>query len=105
MLPVPVIDLWRWSVRAAPDGAEPAAIEPRPRPALSIIPGGAASLERPTQVKSAAAAARQRLEERFRQTYRESQAAEKAMQLVPELPAIADATTNDFNRTADGRAP
>ncbi|MBR0934159.1 putative photosynthetic complex assembly protein PuhE [Bradyrhizobium jicamae] len=104
MLPVPVVDLWRWSVRTTRGNADPTATEPSPRPVLSVIPGGA-SAERPAQAKSAAVAARQRLEDRFRQAYRESQVAEKAEQRLPE-PAIAQATaSNDFNRTADGRAP
>ncbi|MFT4119063.1 putative photosynthetic complex assembly protein PuhE [Bradyrhizobium sp.] len=72
VLPMPVVDLWRWSVRAqAPMAPTP---EPIVRPVLAVIPGGAAAAERPA-VKSAAFLARQRLEDQFRQSYRDSKAA------------------------------
>lgn len=64
VLPMPVVDLWRWSVRAP----APAAIVPAARPALSVIPG-AATAERPVVQRSAAALSRQRLEDQFRQSY------------------------------------
>lgn len=64
VLPMPVVDLWRWSVRAP----APPAITPAARPSLSVIPG-VAVLERPVVQKSAAALSRQRLEDQFRQTY------------------------------------
>jgi putative photosynthetic complex assembly protein 2 len=76
VLPVPVVDLWRWSVRAAPPqaaGKPPA--EPSVRPVLSVIPGGAVAPERAAARNGAAALARQRLEDQFRQAYRERQAA------------------------------
>ncbi len=92
VLPMPVVDLWRWSMRAR----EPVAPAPElvVRPVLAVIPGGAAAAERPV-VKSAAFLARQRLEDQFRQAYRESKAASAAEQ---------DASLG-FNRTAEGRLP
>src|SRR6201995_2275018 len=56
VLPVPVVDLWRWSVRAPP-AAEERVPESAPKPVLSVITGGAAANRRP--VKSAALLARQ----------------------------------------------
>ncbi len=106
MLPIPVVDLWRWSVRIPPGAADPPAVEPLQRPVLSVISGGAAGAEGPVQAMNAAVTARQKLEERFRQAYRESQAVEKTVQLVPEFPIIARASaSNESNRAADGRAP
>ena len=92
VLPMPVVDLWRWSIRAQKQVA-PAA-EPMARPVLAVIPGGVAAAERPA-TKSAAFLARQRLEDQFRQAYRESKAASAAEQEAPL----------GFNRTADGRSP
>lgn len=72
VLPMPVVDLWRWSMR----GQQPVAPVPEAvvRPVLAVIPGGAVAAERPAG-KSAAFLARQRLEDKFRQAYRESKAA------------------------------
>ncbi len=92
VLPVPVVDLWRWSVRATPV-AEDRMLEPAPKPILSVIPGGATSAKRPA--KSAALLARQRLEDQFRQAYRERQC---------DIAGVATKTTIDVNRMTDGRA-
>lgn len=103
VLPIPVIDLWRWSVRAPPVRATPVA-EPAVKPVLSIIPGGA-SASRPLAAERPAMLARQRLEEQFRKSYRESQAAAGGTQLVPDIAAVAKQTTIiEINRTTDGRA-
>jgi hypothetical protein len=92
VLPVPVVDLWRWSVRAPPV-VEERAPEPAAKPVLSVIPGGAAATTRPA--KSAALLARQRLEDQFRQSYRERQC---------DLAGISTKTPSDINRMTDGRA-
>lgn len=87
VLPMPVVDLWRWSMRArAPVAAAP---ELPVRPVLAVIPGGIAAAERPAP-PSPAFLARQRLEDQFRQAYRESKAAS-----APEQDA-----SSGFNRTA-----
>lgn len=87
VLPMPVVDLWRWSMRGR--AAVAAAPEPVARPVLAVIPGGIAAAERPVP-QSAAFLARQRLEDQFRQAYRESKAAN-----APEQDA-----SSGFNRTA-----
>ncbi|QAU44386.1 putative photosynthetic complex assembly protein PuhE [Bradyrhizobium guangzhouense] len=71
MLPMPVVDLWRWSVRAQKPVVPTS--EPPLRPLLAVIPGGAAA-ERPA-TKNPGALAKQRLEDQFRQAYRASKAA------------------------------
>jgi putative photosynthetic complex assembly protein 2 len=101
VLPVPVVDLWRWSVRAQPAQAVPVP-EPVARPVLSVIPGGAAAAERPN-AKNAARLARQRLEDQFRQAYRERQVA-SAIQIVPDC-AVQQNTSTAIGRTIEGRAP
>lgn len=74
VLPISVTDLWRWSVRSGPVGAQKAQQSPPAvRPVLSVIPGGVTDKDRASP-KSAACSARQRLEDQFRQTYREQQA-------------------------------
>ena len=97
VLPVPVVDLWRWSVRALPVQPVPDA-EPAVRPILSVIPGGAAAVKRPAAnnpaAKSAALLARQRLEDQFRQAYRARQAANAAQNI-----------SSGINRTGEGIAP
>lgn len=111
VLPMPVVDLWRWSMRTqkSADVLADVLAEPGVRPVLAVIPGGAAAAERPVAksaaaksaaaksaaVKSAAFLARQRLEDQFRQAYRESKAAGAAEQ----------EQNLTFNRTAEGRAP
>jgi putative photosynthetic complex assembly protein 2 len=88
MLPVPVVDLWRWSVRGSPAAAVsgPALAV---RPVLAVVSPGAGPAERPAAA-TAAQVARQRLEDRFRQAYRGRQAAE-AGQMAPEVaPARAE---------------
>jgi putative photosynthetic complex assembly protein 2 len=103
MLPVPVVDLWRWSVRAPQQPAAPV-VEPPAKPVLSIIPGGA-SASRPLATERPAMLARQRLEEQFRKAYRESQAAAGGAQLVSDIAAVTKQTTIiEINRTTDGRA-
>jgi putative photosynthetic complex assembly protein 2 len=66
VLPIPVVNLWRWSTPAAPLAGV--------RPALAVVSGGLAAGERPLQAKAAAVSARLRLEDQFRQAYRERQA-------------------------------
>lgn len=103
VLPVPVVDLWRWSVRTPPVHPAPT-VEPPAKPVLSIIPGGAPA-NRPLTAERPAMLARQRLEEQFRKAYRENQAAAGGTQLVPDIAAVAKQTTLiEINRTTDGRA-
>lgn len=103
VLPMPVVNLWRWSVRSK----RPVADVPEPSvwPVLAVIPGGGvAASERPAS-KSAAFLSRQRLEEQFRQAYRES----KAAGVVKVVPACVGAAEQDaslgFNYTAERRSP
>jgi putative photosynthetic complex assembly protein 2 len=103
MLPVPVVDLWRWSVRVSRETGAPA-IE-RTKPILSIIPGGAAMAKQPLPPKSAALLARQRLEDQFRQAYRERQTTVGAVQITPDIAGVAAQHTSiGINRITDGRA-
>jgi putative photosynthetic complex assembly protein 2 len=88
VLPLPVVDLWRWSVRASPASRVPP-IEPAAKLVLSVIPGGAATAKRPPPAKSAASMARQRLEDQFRREYREREAAAGGAQLKPDIAGIA----------------
>jgi putative photosynthetic complex assembly protein 2 len=93
VLPLPVIDLWRWSVRSQPEKPAPAP-EPTARPVLSVIPGGAKAAGRPAGAgKNAALLARQRLEDQFRQAYRERQAV-SAIQIVPGSIGAAEQNTS-----------
>jgi len=101
VLPMPVVDLWRWSVRASPKVEKPLP-EPTAKPVLSVISGGAATAKRSPPAKSAAQLARQRLEDQFRQAYRERQAAVGAAQIAPDI--AAQKTTVEINRLTDGRA-
>jgi hypothetical protein len=104
VLPVPVVDLWHWSVHASPNTAMPAP-EPASKPVLSVISGGAATANRSTPSKSPALLARQRLEEQFRQGYRERQAAAATAQLVPDIVGVAAQQKSvEINRVTDGRA-
>jgi putative photosynthetic complex assembly protein 2 len=103
VLPMPVVDLWRWSVRTLP-AVESRAPEPAAKPILSVIPGGAAIAKRPQPVKSAALLARQRLEDQFRQAYREHQAAAGVVQLAPDIAGIAAKNSIEIDRMTDGRA-
>lgn len=94
MLPLPLVDLWRWSVRASsPPGAR-STVEPMTKPLLSVIPGGAKTPVQPPPIMSAAVSARQRLEEQFRRSYRERHA---------QAGTVAQHTASGINRT-DGRA-
>jgi putative photosynthetic complex assembly protein 2 len=102
VLPLPVVDLWRWSVRSAPNKAAPAP-GPTGRPVLSVIPGGAATPERPA-ANNAGRLARQRLEDQFRQAYRERQLA-SAVQIASERPGSAQNAATGIHRTAEGGTP
>jgi putative photosynthetic complex assembly protein 2 len=103
VLPIPVVDLWRWSVRVPPAPAAPV-VEPAAKPVLSIIPGGAAASRAPATDRPAMLA-RQRLEEQFRKAYRESQASAGGAQRVSDIAAVATTTTLiEISRTTDGRA-
>ncbi len=101
VLPVSVTDLWRWSVRAKPQ-EKPSAPpqQPAARPQLSVIPGGVADANKALP-KAAACSARQRLEDQFRQAYREQQAQAPAMIGLAGLTGAArpDVSTNT-NRPA-----
>ena len=104
VLPMPVVDLWRWSVKTSP-AVEVRAPPPAAKPVLSVIPGGVAAAPRAPSAKSAALQARQRLEDQFRQAYRERQALTGVVQLAPELAVIAAKNTAiEIERTTDGRA-
>ena len=120
MLPVPVVDLWRWSVHngaermsptlpVEPDaGTEPKAVTEAKtaRPVLAVIAGGAAKAEAREPARSAALPARERLEEQFRQAYRASKVSGEAAPVLPELAgAVQQTVSTGINRTADGRAP
>jgi putative photosynthetic complex assembly protein 2 len=110
VLPLSVTDLWRWSVRAQPVTVQSAPPPlPPARPILSVLPGGATAAGRPT-AKAAACAARQRLEEQFRQTYREQQARAASIPVVvAELASLTGAARPEISQTnnlpAEGRLP
>ncbi|KAH2812290.1 hypothetical protein KXV85_005170, partial [Aspergillus fumigatus] len=92
VLPVPVVDLWRWAAGSQPAPVVSVVPELPTKPVLAVIPGGV-SIDRPLPVKSAGSLARQRLEDQFRQAYRESKAASAAK--------LAGAIVD--NRISDGR--
>ncbi|GLH81722.1 hypothetical protein SSBR45G_66310 [Bradyrhizobium sp. SSBR45G] len=116
-LPMPVINLWRWSapvepimpamatVAAAPVPAPVAvAVTPLVRPVLAVVPA-APPAERPVSAqKNAAALARQRLEEQFRQAYRQARADAQA-QTITGLTAASITNAVDPNTTAQGGVP
>jgi hypothetical protein len=109
LLPVSVTDLWRWSTRSRPaslPSAKPVAA-PAARPVLAVIPGGA-MVPQCAVPKAAARSARQRLEEQFRQAYRDQQARAAAAPIV-ELASLAAGAraeiAKDINRPAEGRLP
>jgi putative photosynthetic complex assembly protein 2 len=93
MLPVPVVDLWRWSVRSratrtssAPAVEPNAVIDPRvARPVLAVIAGGVATAKARETARNAALLARQRLEDQFRQAYRAPKASSEVTLVAPEL--------------------
>ncbi len=105
VLPVPVVDLWRWSLRAS-NGAQGTGVpvEPSSRPVLAVIPGGAMSPERKVAPKSAACLARQRLEDQFRQAYRERNSAEGEPVALELIGTAQQAISVEINRGLDGRA-
>jgi putative photosynthetic complex assembly protein 2 len=124
MLPVPVVDLWRWSVRnrakrtssppaveskAASEtkaATEKAVVDKAARPVLAIIAGGVATVEAREPVRNAALLARQRLEDQFRQAYLAPKASSEEAAVRPELAsAVQQTISTGINRTADGRAP
>ena len=90
VLPIPVVNLWRWSTPSAPLAAA--------SPALAVVSGGLATGERLPQAKAAAVSARQRLEEQFRQAYRERQAS-LAEASVLETGQIVMPGPSNSNRT------
>jgi putative photosynthetic complex assembly protein 2 len=109
VLPVSVTDLWRWSVRAGPVTAQQDQPSlPLARPVLSVIPGGAV-VTKHAAAKAAACSARQRLEDQFRQTYREQHARTAALPIVAELASLTGAArpeiTQNTNLPAEGRTP
>ncbi|UFZ07678.1 DUF3623 domain-containing protein [Bradyrhizobium ontarionense] len=114
-LPMPVINLWRWSSHPEPVAVTvPAAAVPVPlrlaplppfaRPVLAVVPDGAVPAERPVSAKTAAAAARQRLEEQFRQAYRQARA-DAQSQTITGLTAASIPTTVDPSTSAQGGVP
>jgi putative photosynthetic complex assembly protein 2 len=113
MLPVPVVDLWRWSVRnvagrtSSTAPVESDAVELKAaRPVLAVIAGGAATAEAREPPGSAALQARQRLEDQFRQAHRASRTASGAAPVGPELAgAVQQTLSTGINRTVDGRTP
>ncbi|MGJ4952798.1 putative photosynthetic complex assembly protein PuhE [Bradyrhizobium sp. HKCCYLS20291] len=118
-LPMPVINLWRWSAPVEPALATVAAIPvplpapavPLARPTLAVVPP-TPEAERPapppkasmSAQKNAAALARQRLEEQFRQAYRQARADAQA-QTITGLAAVSVTTPVDPNTTAQGGVP
>ena len=109
VLPISVTDLWRWSAQGLPAVApKDQASSPPVRPVLSVIAGGAVAGER-AAAKAAACSARQRLEEQFRQTYREQQAHAAALPIVAELASLTGGTRIEISQTAnmpaEGRIP
>jgi putative photosynthetic complex assembly protein 2 len=110
MLPVPVVDLWRWSVRgkaertsASPPvepkvASEPkavietAVIEKSARPMLAVIAGGVTTAEAREPVRNAALLARQRLEDQFRRAYCATKASSEAAPVAPELAGVVQQT-------------
>jgi hypothetical protein len=78
VLPIPVVNLWRWSVRL-PSEPSTRAQEPAEKPVLSFVPPeGTAG---PPPPNSAVLLARGRLEDQFRLAYRERQSAAAAADL------------------------
>jgi putative photosynthetic complex assembly protein 2 len=77
-LPLPVVNLWRWSVRS-PAATSTHAPEPAAKPVLSIV--SSVGIETPSSPRSVASPARRRLEDQFRSAYRERQAAAGAADL------------------------
>jgi putative photosynthetic complex assembly protein 2 len=105
VLPMPVVDLWRWSVRAS-SHAKTSAPEATVKPVLSVISGGASGAKLPPAAGSPALQARQRLEDQFRQAYRQRQAISGVAQLAPDMAGVAAQQTSiEINRMTDGRAP
>ncbi|MGJ4995186.1 putative photosynthetic complex assembly protein PuhE [Bradyrhizobium sp. HKCCYLS3077] len=116
-LPMPVINLWRWSAPAEPVMAAVVAIPasvpvtPMARPVLAVVPA-TPEAERPMPApktsmsaqKTAAALARQRLEEQFRQAYRQARADAQA-QTITGLAAVSVTPPVDPNTTAQGGVP
>ncbi|NEN30529.1 DUF3623 family protein, partial [Escherichia coli] len=107
-LPMPVINLWRWSapvepvmpaIAAVAAAPAPVPVTPMVRPVLAVVP---TPPERPVSAqKTAAAQARQRLEEQFRQAYRQARAEAQA-QTITGLAAASITTPVDPNTTAQG---
>jgi putative photosynthetic complex assembly protein 2 len=107
VLPMPVVDLWRWSVRASPENEAPERERLQSsKPMLSVVPGGARATNHPALVKGAATPARQRLEDQFRQAYhaREGTSAD-ARKFTADIADITKQQASiDITRMTDGRA-
>jgi len=117
-LPVPVINLWRWSAHAEPvmpAMAAAAAAAPLPvqvptpamplaRPVLAVMPAAPQPERAVSAQKNAAILARQRLEEQFRQAYRQA-CAEAQAQTITGVAAASAGTPADPNTTAQGGVP
>ncbi len=115
-LPMPVINLWRWSAQAEPvlpavaAAAAPGPVQmpvpviPLARPGLAVMPAGAQPGRPLSAQKNAAALARQRLEEQFRQAYRQA-CAEARAQTIAGLAAASAAKPADPNTTTQGGVP
>jgi putative photosynthetic complex assembly protein 2 len=110
-LPMPVINMWRWSAPAEPAMATvaaapailPAPVTPLARPVLAVVPAAPQAARPMSAQKTAAALARQRLEEQFRQAYRQSRADAPAQTITGLTASIA--TVVDPNTTAQGGVP
>ncbi|WP_257170106.1 putative photosynthetic complex assembly protein PuhE [Bradyrhizobium sp. SRS-191] len=110
-LPMPVINMWRWSAPAEPAMATvaaspaglPAPVTPLARPVLAVVPAPPQAARPMSAQKTAAALARQRLEEQFRQAYRQSRADAQAQTITGLTASIA--TGVDPNTTAQGGVP
>ena len=106
VMPIPVVNLWRWSASAEPVQTVMTAAEPVMRPVLSVIAGGAANAD--PAPKSAAASARQRLEDQFRKAYRERQSRGEAPKTAADIISVGvvpPVIPTSLNRTAEGRVP
>ena len=78
VLPIPVVDLWRWSL-PSPSAMDSHAPEPAAKRILSLVPS--AGTKCPSSPERTASLARRRLEDQFRSAYRERQAAASAADL------------------------
>ncbi|GAB1716999.1 MAG: hypothetical protein NTAFB05_20410 [Nitrobacter sp.] len=105
ILPMPVVDLWRWSIRSP--APAPASTVPAARPSLSVI-SGAAGPKPPVVQMNAAALSRQRLEDEFRQSYHAQACDPRHDATTTKLGGLNVSTgatrfSTGISRTADGR--